>query len=105
MNRTESVDNVNFESHSLFCESCNDEDKCITYIVKNVMTNESFQFSDGNEESIESILQKAKSFKNEDAADILARAACVRSHGSKCPLLRAFFLSLPPLLFSKKELS
>ena len=60
MNRTESVDNVNFESHSLFCESCNDEDKCITYIVKNVMTNESFQFSDGNEESIESILQKAK---------------------------------------------
>ena len=71
MNRTESVDNVNFESHSLFCESCNDEDKCITYIVKNVMTNESFQFSDGNEESIESILQKVKSFANEEAEDIV----------------------------------
>ena len=43
---------------------------------------------------------------------MLARAACVRCHGTKCPLLTAFFFFLsssfllpPALLFSKKGLS
>ena len=40
-------------------------------IVKHVMTNESFEFSDDvYEESTESILQKVKSFANEEAEDI-----------------------------------
>ena len=69
----EKVDsNVNVNVESDFCESCTDEDKCISCILRNVMNNESFQFSDdGNDESIESILQKAKSFEKEEDEDIL----------------------------------
>ena len=34
---------------------------------------------------------------------MLVRAACMRCHGTKCPLFTLFFsLSLPPLLFSHK---
>ena len=36
---------------------------------------------------------------------MLVRAACVRCHGTKCPLLTAFFLLSAGLLFSQKGLS